>query len=919
MFVLMPPRCMQTVKGFVLPRYYIELHRQICASTMCLFLASNQLACVQTLNILISLLFYFYPFQFAKCFYEVTIFPFPHSQLLLIIKLFFLEKLNDMLYTRLFLLSALWRPHSEQIKYWIAASAKEAEVLSLARNYVHDLDLQNALVTFDDGLELVDILPKIRYPQGSHASSYLAKHIEATSNDLTAHHIKQLSANVRLAGDDLGHYEAALCSPSFFDAFSRCIHSLESTELVQLAFPFCNFVSQRGSQTKHVASRILLIIAAELTRRLNESNDKAASLTFLAAQNLPLDAEQWENLRSAAFTLTAVLDKASLQSLLQLIASHNATSPNSSWGSVIQETLVKSKSISNADVCDIVINVIRSGCPVDSSLIDQMVVSAHSRSGSEFLHVLTAWQEAKLRSCDREIFSSVAKNRFQACVEARLGQTLNPSFSDDSLLWVYCLSFFSAKKAAAFLKLWFTDAQKPPNVSDKNAALICKIMISSDDFFPVLLHSVCEHAKCPLFDQEESIAVLYVYQKTGKGAPRELVKKAVGRLGGRLAKPRSQESKEITKLSLNGLAILLAGLSFVDDEEQLTILKRLLHAQQLTPAVAMAVLRYTQSTKTKACQFTRSKIVKHLIKFAGTFSAEEVCFTMSVLAELQIRDAAAFEHLFRELQNKTPSIKNIVAAGKSAKALRLNCTFELLNVVPSLFELSEITPADLFTMLRCCRTERRRALLSCEKVQSIVNNVTIAEMKTPDLLILFCIYATNMKRRETIAQVMAMRDPVTRHEIDVDDVIEAFECAVSSQEIESICKISTTASRDLSELHLMRLLRCAQGYSSIPNKFYRFVGRAILLLSSDGRLSPNNALLWTKFYCDHQIKDDSVGRCLVMRAGRTKVSVPPDMYKTLQKAGMLYGVSMKSVKSLTKPQPKAIRRIIADNIIDKAM
>ncbi|KPA82086.1 hypothetical protein ABB37_03242 [Leptomonas pyrrhocoris] len=814
-----------------------------------------------------------------------------------------------MFYSRLFLLSALWRPHSEQIKFWIAASAKDAEMLSLARIYLRDLDLSNVVVTLEDGLELADFISKVKYPQESRAISFLAKHFEATCSELTTQNLRQLSADMRLAGGDLDHYEATLGSSSFFAAFSRCIHSSERAELVQLALPFCKFVNQRGSQTKLVASHLLQIVANELARQLNESGNKAEFLDFLAKQNLPLAAEQWEVLKRAVFAQTALLDAATLQSLLGLIVTHQVPSPNSAWGSVIQETLVNTESISKANACSVVTNVLRCNCPVANSLIDLLVEDFQELSANAFLFILTAWQDAKLSSCELEFFSSSSIISLEACTEKRLGRFLNPSFSDDSLLWVYCLSFFSVKKAAFFLKLRYADSQKTPKASAKAAALLCKVMINTNEFLPVVVHSVRAHAKSDLLDQEESIAVLHVCQKTGERAPQELVKRAAGRLGWRLVTSHSQGGAANLALSSNSFAVLLAGLSFVDDEEQLTLLKRLLQVQQLTPAVAMTVLRYTRDATSRTCQFTRAKIVKKLIEAAHKFTAEELSFTMTVLAELKIRDAAAIEHLLRELEIKKPSFKDVVAAGKAAKTLRLNSAFEQLNVVSSLHELSDIIPADLLTILRCCRMERRRDLLSFEKVRTILNTVDINEIKTSDLVLLFSVCASNVERRDSISKAMTVRDPVMRHDIDLDDVIDAFECAVSAPEIEGICKICTNAPQDLSEQHLMRLLRCAQRYSTTPNRFCRFVGKSILVLVSNGRLSPNNALLWTKFYWDHQIKDDSVGKCLVLRAADLKTSPPPDLHKTLQKAAKLYGVEKKSIKNPSRQSSKA-KRII---------
>ena len=807
-------------------------------------------------------------------------------------------------FSRIFLLSALWRPHSEQIKFWVAESANDAGTLALARNYLHDLNLQNVVVTLEDGIELVGILQKIKYPRGSHAVSQLAKHIEGTSNELDARTVRQLTSDARLAGSELEYYEATLDNSSFFAALSRCACSLESTELVQLCLPFYRFAIEKDPKTKKVSSRILQLVAEELAKRLEGGSDKIGTLKFIASQGLPLENEQWGCLKKAVLAETVVSSKAELQPLLHLLAMHNVADHYSAWGLAIQGTLLQTTRVDTADVFSVVIDLIRCCSPVDERLTNQMAENLNDLTAGKLLDVLTAWNEMKLSSQGRDVLSSKACTCLETAIEMQLRRLTKPAFFHSAVLWLRCLSFLSSTKAADWMKLLNLTFNSARPFSVQDAALLSRVMITTGDFSSPVVLAVCAQAESGVSDQRESIALLHVYQKTGRKAPRGLLKRAVGHLGGRLSTTRSQDNKSHSVSPREDLVLLLAALCFVDDAEQLVLLKRLLQLQQLTPVVAMTILRYTSNANSKACQFARAKIVKGLIGSAHLFRAAELSFIMSVLAELKVRDVAAFEHLLRELDKKTPSVDDVAAAGRAAKALRLSSAFGELDVVRSLHKRPGVTPANLLAVLRCCGMERRRALLSCEEVRVMVSTVSVAEVNAMDLILLFTMTTRGTTQREAVTREMTARRPIVPRGIDADDVVGAFECAYSAFEIEAICKLCANATQDFGELHLMRLLRCAQQYASVPNTYYRFVGTIILHLSSGNRLAPYNALLWTNFYVDHRVQDDGVGRCLVAKASHASTAVSPELRKGLQKAARVYGVDQKKFKKLLKPKPK---------------
>lgn len=809
-------------------------------------------------------------------------------------------------------LSACWRPHSEQLKSWIAVSSEKNEGLSLARNYLHDLQLQEALSTFDDGIELIDVLQKVKYPRRSHVVSFLSKHMENSSKDLTVADIRQLVMNSKLSGGSLDYYEAVLNTPSFLAAFSGCMPALSNSDLTQMVFSFCKSGDHKDAKVKHFSAHVQHLISEELARRLRCSSEAFNFLTFLADEGVLLEDKEWGKLRKEAFAQTAELSGARLRSLLQSIVEHTAPGVNPAWGQVIQDALSGDEKIKDSAICKIICNLVHTGCLVEDKLLSRALRNPKGVSGDDLLPILLAWRESQLSTGRCEVLNPSASARLQQLIEDK---TSSGSFSHDlhgHLVWVFCLSFFSAERSRGALRALCDGefAAAAPALAAKDAALLCKALIGSDSVSPTILPLILAHVDEEVLDQSEAIAMLHVVQKSGRTAPQRLLRVAAGRAGGRLVTSRSHDGKLDLSLSLNDFCLLLAGLCFVDNYEQRATLERLLRSPLLTPRVALRALQYTSDATTASCSFTRGRLVKRLIGSASALRAEEVAFVISVLAKLQIRDVAVLEHLMKELATKSPSASDIVVAGEAARVLKLSYVFEQLSILEALHTVRGITAKDLLIILRCCRPERRRALLLSKAVAAIIIGVPIDDVTAAELLLLFVVVpAGDTKKREAIALAMKASDPIARHGVAVDDVLAAFECATSRNEIESLCKICFSTTPDFEESHLMRLLRCAQGYSSVPNSFFRFAGRAIVLLLSKDKMSPTSALSWAELYADNNVQDSSVASRLVAHAASRQSNGSSLSRKALEKVARFYNIKLRGVDVRQNERRKRKTRI----------
>ncbi|TPP54453.1 hypothetical protein CGC20_23440 [Leishmania donovani] len=211
------------------------------------------------------------------------------------------------------LLSAQWRPHSEQLKLWIIGSASDVTTLSLARDYVSNLDMGSVLQTFED----------------------------ASAGEVSAKELRQLASNISLSPENLEYYDAALSTPGVVAAIRCCLQLADNSELVAFARPFWRGCERALQVSRGLSSQVTQIAADELAFRLSTSNNKEIFFDLTLMESLPLEQKEMEGLVKQLQSATEELKEADLVGLLERIAAPRNSQRYAAWGAAVQKALIE--------------------------------------------------------------------------------------------------------------------------------------------------------------------------------------------------------------------------------------------------------------------------------------------------------------------------------------------------------------------------------------------------------------------------------------------------------------------------------------------------------------------------------------------------------------------------------------------------
>ncbi|KAG5493836.1 hypothetical protein JKF63_01668 [Porcisia hertigi] len=791
------------------------------------------------------------------------------------------------------LLSAQWRPHSEQLKLWVLSSASDVTTLSLARDYVNNLDVRSVLQTFEDGLELTSILPAIKYPLGTHAISNLSAHLEASVSELSTKELHQLASSINLSPENLDYYDATLSTPSVIAAIRCCLQRADHSELIAFARPFwkgCERVLQTGTR---LVSRVTQISADELAFRLSTSNNKAALLDLTLREGLPLERKEMEGLVTQLQMATEELERAELIDLLERIASVRNTQRYAAWGAAIQRALIRRGGVSDSDCFGVFMRLMLTGTIIDDTICHQVSKASGCLGPALTADVLNAWRDSDSVSCSGSSSLEDVRAALHSHILTQLEKSQPETPTEEYLEWVLCLSFFSPTDASSLLSRAVSSGRLGAELSAKEAALVCDIMISTSADFPSLLPAVRRNAEGNELSQRSSVHALYIVQRSGIKAPPALLKKAFGRAGTRLVAACTTKGSVNDELSPRDKALLIAGLCFVDDEQQSVLLRRIVDSQEWSLSSAICFLRHARQMSTKSSRWVKKVAVSRVLRSASSCCAEELSFVLSALSDLGVRDAAAFQHILEELKRKAPCTHDVIVAAKAARNLRLTSLLEQSELIESLGHIANVSSGDLLPLLSCCTPRQRQALLLYPEVGAALHQTSLTESSTLDLVLLFTFLPSQGSKRAEVVLELQSREPVERGVLSVEDVAAAFEAASSSQEVESLGKVLVRAVQNCEEVHLMRLLRCASKYPKVPKTFFRLAGKPIISAVNEKRFSPVSARAWLNFYINNDIRDDSVGRRLLSVLSDAQSHSSSSFHTDYIRGARFYGVNVK--------------------------
>lgn len=795
------------------------------------------------------------------------------------------------------LLSAQWRPHSEQLKLWIMGSASDATTLSLARDYVSNLDMGSVLQTFEDGLELTSILPAIKYPLGTHTISKLSAHLEASAGEVSAKELRQLASSISLSPENLEYYDAALSTPSVVAAIRCCLQLADNSELVAFARPFWRGCERALQVSRGLSSQVTQIAADELAFRLSTSSNKATFFDLTLMESLPLEQKEMEGLVKQLQSATEELKEADLLGLLKRIAAPRNPQRYAAWGAAVQKALIEKDGVNDSNCFDVFVRLMLTGTIIEDSICRQMCKASGYLGPERTAELLNARRDSDSASCSSSSSLEDVEAALQRCIRTRLEQSQSETPTDEYMEWVLCLSFFSREEASSLLSRAVTSGRLAGELSAKETAIVCNVMISTGVVLISLLPAIRRSVEKNELSQLTSVHALYILQRSGIKAPPALLKKAIGRAGARLVTACAPKGNADDELSPRDRALLIAGLCFVEDEQQTVLLRRIVKSQELSLSAAMYFLRHAGQT-TSSNRWVRKVVLGRVLRSVSSCHAEDLCLVLSALSDLGVRDAVAFQRVLEELKRKTPRTLDVVAAAKAARNLRLTPLLEQSELIESLGHIANVSSDDILALLSCSTAKQRQSLLLFPDVVAALNRISLADSTTSDLILLFTFLPSRGGKRAEVVVELQAREPIERGALSAGDVIAAFESVASSQEMESLGRVLIRAAQNCEESHLMRLLRCASRYSKVPKAFFRIAGKPIISAANEKRLSLVNATAWLNFYVDNQIRDDSVGRSLLSLLSSSQSRSPSPFHQAYCRGARFYGVSVK--KSRTK-------------------
>ncbi|KAG5493093.1 hypothetical protein GH5_01824 [Leishmania sp. Ghana 2012 LV757] len=796
----------------------------------------------------------------------------------------------------LLLLSAQWRPHSEQLKLWIMGSVNDVSTLSLARDYVNNLDVRSVLQTFEDGLELTSILPTIKYPLGAHTFLKLSAHLEARAGEFGEKELHQLASSIRLSPENLDYYDAALSAPSVVAAIRCCLQHADNSELIDFARPFWQGCERTVQASSRLSSRVTQIVADILGFRLSTSNDKAAFFDLTLKENLPLEQKEMEGFVKQLQSATEELTKTDLADLLERIAAPRNSQRYAALGMSVQKALIANGGVSVSNCFEVFVRLMLTGAMIDDSICSQICKASRLLDSQRTLEVLSVWRDSGSASCLSSSALENVQTVLQDHIRERLEQSQPETPTGEYLEWVLCLSFFSRGEASSLLSKAVTSGRLAGELSAKETAVVCDVMISTCSFLPSLSPAIQRISEGNELSQRASVHALYILQRSGIKASPSLLKKAIGRVGARLVAACAPKGSADDELCSRDMALLLSGLCFVDDEQQLVLLRRIIEFRGLSLSAAMCFLRYTRQTATSSSRWVTKVALSRILRSVSSCRAEELSLVLSSLSDLGVRDAVTFQRVIEELQRKSPSTQDVVFVAKAARHLRLSSILEQSGLIESLGSIANVSSEDLLALLSHCTAKQRQTLLQFPDVATSLNQISLADSTTSDLVLLFTFLPSRDGKRAEVITELQSREPVERGALSADDVVAAFESVASSQEMESLGRVLLRAVQSCEERHLMRLLRCASRYSNVPKAFFRLAGKPIISAVNEKRLSVVNASAWLNFYVDNQVRDDSVGRRLLSLLSSAQLHSSSPLHQDYCRGARFYGVDVKKTQ-----------------------
>ncbi|CCW67578.1 unnamed protein product [Phytomonas sp. Hart1] len=786
-------------------------------------------------------------------------------------------------------LSLKWRLHSEQLKQWIALTTFKG--MQLARTYMHNLNLDEAIEEMDDCCELVGLMQECGYPTGGRHDHWIRSFIVMNADSIGPQLIVDITKRLETHPNTFSRFRSTFFSePNFISRMKYNITALSPDDFASFAHTFLGLAY--GSHDLYSDLEPLTYsFSSAVSASLRDASNPFTLMLSLAECNLLLSHNSLKELSVELSIASKKLSREEIRLLIGHISTHGQQKHNS-WVIDLQQSYFSEPlfDYERKEVVYLMKMLAYMKTEPIPQIVQCIIASIPHLPGSELLSLARSIHQYSLdiqkQTGLTDVLDSV-KNTLNIDMASKIS-----NFEEGAQL-IACLSQLNFPETRQLLLdlLLCCDLSM---ITTKGIANTC-IAMNSLDHYPVEAAILCKaDLNLSTIDQDEVIHILHAFVQLKSTVDRTLVKKAHGKFSKRAFTQRKREHQTKLDVYRDSLILLVISLVYLHGNEELKELKGialdLLDKNLFDKDEKFFILSKLKDGDV-SCYDVKKYVVMDLISsIADNFSSFEYQLILETLSDLGIRDANAFVKVLKHLKRTKSSIQNILCAAKAAHKLQLIPQFEASNISEAFDSLSECGTEDVFLLMRLCTPIQRTKIIENPRIQDILNHVDLNSISTSDLFIMFNLSLS--QREGPILDQLVLRAPLKETDIDAEEVIIAMEKLQSStlmDKFEGVFRVGSRALQKVNEGQLTRLFNCIKDLAKGPNIVYRVIGSVLLKMVD--KISVDCVMMWLLLYFEARIRDNSVGRALAKKALRHSVFLSKESAKKLQRAAEFYGLT----------------------------
>nr|CCC90225.1 conserved hypothetical protein [Trypanosoma congolense IL3000] len=820
--------------------------------------------------------------------------------------------------------SGSWRPHAEFIQSLIARSAREPRELQQARTYLHELKVEQSVEEVDDVTDLLYFMHRVSYPAESHLESKAGEFLASCASSVCGHHILGISRRMQEEPNSGPLWSRVIFERAWFiDGVSTILEKLTLEEHLSVCGAYWQSMLMRPHlhhSCRHSTSGSVMSVATKLAaltvQRIEASEaERAASVCLCAKLGILLQGEIFADLRAAVLShARAELSAEQVLEVAETLTIRRFTGvAEADWLGALQDATCFQRS-----------RGVRSSHAV--GLLRSMALLQYRSLSKGFEDLLLCLlpsmsQEEVFVCCDSLSSLSCAAPELRTGLQRMLcdadskGPVKTAQWIGTALWRLSCLSPIAPLEARKLLSHVEEDLKDTGRAlsPDETKGLIRSMR--KLHLFPPTVVSLCKSSylenSLQSFNQHDAVYMMYAAAHTGEKANSPLMKEALNRLtAARKFDRRQMGCSQANVLSIDALEAMLCAFQVVqggqllDDQRVYAVLRnaleRLWSERNSSPTTIINLLRQLGQLNISDTSLLSALLtaVSRSLTSLTPENVEELC---RVLVALKSRDALMFRALLRHLAQSRPDNKSLASVATAARKLKFVQYFQQSDLLQHITSLEGWGTSDAVLVASTCSVGQRTRLLALPGAQPLLET-RAEDLSTIDLFLLMSILGGG-KRAITMASVLSTRQPLTATDVEVEDVLRAVAGVLDDKNaVAAVCRSAAATLQTVDETMLMQILETVTPAADLPNAFFRVVGKSVLRLASS--MTVDNALRWLDLYVRYQIRDDSIGKALLMKARTRSSHCAGVADKTINRASEMYGRSYALQCKLKKPKER---------------